>query len=193
MPSAWTNCEPPTAGGEQRPQRCARPRRDGVAEHDVEDAVRRAGGRHRTGELERAAEGEPADLEAVVRRRADHDRVGQDAEREHHEPSGDPADDEARQGTGGRPDEHGGRDVAGVVPDGDAAVRRLWRDRGHRCRALASRELGDELAVSVGVVPTRMPRASSACFFASAVPDEPEMIAPAWPMVLPGGAVKPAM
>ena len=57
-----------------------------------------------------------------------------DAEREHHEPSCDPADDEARQGTGGRPDEHGGRDVAGVVPDGDARRRRLWRDRGHRRR-----------------------------------------------------------
>ena len=48
-------------------------------------------------------------------------------------------------------------------------------------------------AVSVGVVPTRIPRASSACFFASAVPEEPEMIAPACPIVFPGGAVKPAM
>jgi len=48
-------------------------------------------------------------------------------------------------------------------------------------------------AVSVGVVPTRMPFASSAAFFASAVPDEPEMIAPAWPIVFPGGAVNPAM
>src|SRR5690606_14252010 len=49
------------------------------------------------------------------------------------------------------------------------------------------------LAVSVGVLPTLTPTASSADFFASAVPAEPEMIAPAWPMVLPGGAVKPAM
>ena len=48
-------------------------------------------------------------------------------------------------------------------------------------------------ATSVGVVPTWTPRASSASFFAWAVPDEPEMIAPAWPIVLPGGAVKPAM
>jgi hypothetical protein len=45
----------------------------------------------------------------------------------------------------------------------------------------------------VGVVPTRTPQASSVSFFACAVPDEPEMIAPAWPIVLPGGAVKPAM
>jgi hypothetical protein len=28
---------------------------------------------------------------------------------------------------------------------------------------------------------------------ALAVPDEPEMMAPAWPMRLPGGAVTPAM
>jgi hypothetical protein len=48
-------------------------------------------------------------------------------------------------------------------------------------------------ATSVGVVPTRTPWASSVSFFACAVPEVPEMIAPAWPMVLPGGAVKPAM
>ena len=48
-------------------------------------------------------------------------------------------------------------------------------------------------AASVGEVPTRTPFASSASFFASAVPAEPVMIAPACPMVLPGGAVKPAM
>ena len=47
-------------------------------------------------------------------------------------------------------------------------------------------------AVSLGVLPTD-PAASSATFFASAVPAEPEMIAPAWPIVLPSGAVKPAM
>src|SRR5690242_16045940 len=66
-----------------------------------------------------------------------------------------------------------------------------------------SRRAGDEgfhlmrsatsWATSVGVVPTSIPRASSASFFACAVPDEPEMIAPAWPIVLPGGALKPAM
>ena len=48
-------------------------------------------------------------------------------------------------------------------------------------------------ATSVGVAPTSMPFASSASFFATAVPDEPEMIAPAWPMALPGGAENPAM
>ena len=46
---------------------------------------------------------------------------------------------------------------------------------------------------SVGVWPTRTPRASSASCLAFAVPDDPETIAPAWPIVLPGGAVKPAM
>jgi hypothetical protein len=48
-------------------------------------------------------------------------------------------------------------------------------------------------AASVGVRPTRTPRASSASAFAAAVPAEPETIAPAWPICLPAGAVKPAM
>src|SRR4051794_23046323 len=47
-------------------------------------------------------------------------------------------------------------------------------------------------AVSVGVLPTRTPPASRASFLACAVPDEPDTIAPAWPIVLPSGAVKPA-
>ena len=46
---------------------------------------------------------------------------------------------------------------------------------------------------AVGLRPTRTPFASSASAFAWAVPFEPETIAPAWPIVLPGGAVKPAM
>jgi hypothetical protein len=48
-------------------------------------------------------------------------------------------------------------------------------------------------ATSVGVRPTRTPLASSASAFACAVPFEPDTIAPACPIVLPGGAVKPAM
>lgn len=47
-------------------------------------------------------------------------------------------------------------------------------------------------AVSDGVLPTLTPAASRASFFAWAVPEEPETMAPAWPMVLPSGAVKPA-
>ncbi len=47
-------------------------------------------------------------------------------------------------------------------------------------------------AVSDGVFPTFTPTASSASFFAWAVPDEPDTMAPAWPMVLPSGAVNPA-
>src|SRR6185437_10227277 len=35
--------------------------------------------------------------------------------------------------------------------------------------------------------------AARASAFAAAVPFEPDTIAPAWPIVLPGGAVKPAM
>lgn len=47
-------------------------------------------------------------------------------------------------------------------------------------------------AVSLGVLPTCTPTASSASFFACAVPLEPDTIAPACPIVLPSGAVKPA-
>jgi len=47
-------------------------------------------------------------------------------------------------------------------------------------------------AVSLGVLPTRTPAASSASFFACAVPADPDTIAPACPMVLPSGAVNPA-
>jgi hypothetical protein len=48
-------------------------------------------------------------------------------------------------------------------------------------------------ATWVGVRPTLTPLASSASALAAAVPREPETIAPAWPIVLPGGAVNPAM
>src|SRR3712207_4964634 len=48
-------------------------------------------------------------------------------------------------------------------------------------------------ATWVGVRPTFTPFASSASAFAAAVPFDPDTIAPAWPIVLPGGAVKPAM
>ena len=47
-------------------------------------------------------------------------------------------------------------------------------------------------AVRLGVRPTRTPAASRAALLASAVPEEPETMAPAWPMVRPSGAVKPA-
>ena len=42
---------------------------------------------------------------------------------------------------------------------------------------------------SEGVGATRTPAASSALIFDSAVPLPPEIIAPAWPIGLPGGAV----
>jgi len=48
-------------------------------------------------------------------------------------------------------------------------------------------------AVSLGVLPTLTPAASRASCFAAAVPEEPETIAPAWPIVFPSGAVNPAM
>src|SRR3954452_4409983 len=91
---------------------------------------------------------------------------------------------------------------------GDAAARRphgghraAWPRPGRRSERARSGKDGFlqpptmsrmSCAVSDGVLPTRTPAASRASFFAWAVPDEPETIAPAWPMVLPSGAVKPA-
>ena len=46
---------------------------------------------------------------------------------------------------------------------------------------------------SVGEPATRKPAASSASTLDAAVPAPPEMIAPAWPIRLPSGAVRPAM
>src|ERR1700746_3033057 len=47
-------------------------------------------------------------------------------------------------------------------------------------------------AVSLGVLPTRTPAFSRASFLAWAVPEEPEMIAPAWPIVLSSRGGDPA-
>lgn len=47
--------------------------------------------------------------------------------------------------------------------------------------------------ISAGFFVTLMPQASITASFSCAVPFPPEMIAPAWPMRLPGGAVTPAM
>src|SRR5258706_571488 len=49
------------------------------------------------------------------------------------------------------------------------------------------------LPISAGLRVTLMPHASITESFSCAVPLPPEMIAPAWPMRLPGGAVRPAM
>src|ERR1035437_7933822 len=46
---------------------------------------------------------------------------------------------------------------------------------------------------SIGRLATPTPAASNASIFSAAVPAEPEMIAPAWPILRPGGAVWPAM
>ena len=48
-------------------------------------------------------------------------------------------------------------------------------------------------ATSEGFVAARMPAPRRASLFASAVLSPPETMAPAWPIVLPSGAVKPAM
>src|SRR5438046_7277636 len=49
------------------------------------------------------------------------------------------------------------------------------------------------LPISAGLRVTLMPHASMTASFSWAVPLPPEMMAPAWPMRLPGGAVTPAM
>src|SRR3954447_13124128 len=75
---------------------------------------------------------------------------------------------------------------------GSAGVRRAdapGRRRGQPAFWMISRI---SCAVSDGVLPTLTPTASRASFFAWAVPEEPETIAPAWPIVLPSGAVNPA-
>src|SRR5699024_12273130 len=85
-------------------------------------------------------------------------------------------------GGGGRPPVPARRPAERVLggPSGPGVAAQLWRiSRARR-------------AVSLGVLPTLTPAASRASFFASAVPEEPETIAPAWPIVLPSGAVKPA-
>jgi hypothetical protein len=87
------------------------------------------------------------------------------------------------------------REVDAIVP-----IRRecakgaaAGTSRPARARDQAPAISATSCAASVGVVPTRTPRASSAAFLACAVPADPEMIAPACPIVLPGGAVNPAM
>ena len=84
---------------------------------------------------------------------------------------------------------------AGGEGQGEAAPPAAGGGLGPRSRAgyEPARTSTAICAASVGLLPTRTPFASRASFFASAVPDEPEMIAPAWPICLPGGAVKPAM
>ena len=69
------------------------------------------------------------------------------------------------------------------VGDGSLAGRRGYSAL-NTCRSSS--------AVSLGVLPTFTPAASRASFFAWAVPAEPDTMAPAWPIVLPSGAVKPA-
>lgn len=85
----------------------------------------------------------------------------------------------------------GGDGPLSAVPPARSAVRRPGQARS-RARSQPARISRASFAVSVGVLPTLTPAASRASFFAWAVPDEPETMAPAWPMVLPSGAVKPA-
>ncbi len=77
----------------------------------------------------------------------------------------------------------------GAPRGGRAAPGARSLARGPSARGMTSRT---RRAVSLGVLPTLTPAFSRASFLAWAVPEEPETIAPAWPIVLPSGAVKPA-
>src|SRR5690625_5714670 len=99
------------------------------------------------------------------------------------------------QGTDRAPDltrRSGARDAG---PDGSVPGRAdCWAGRQSRPRGQDRPDMISRIrsAVSVGGLATLTPAASRASFFAWAVPEEPETMAPAWPMVLPSGAVKPA-
>src|SRR5262249_42052898 len=83
-------------------------------------------------------------------------------------------------------DEPAGQGRPGVVPFGAAAIGRV--DSGHR-RNQPLRAAWRVTPMSAGLRATRMPAASSAAILSEALPEPPEMIAPAWPILLPGGAV----
>ncbi len=103
-----------------------------------------------------------------------------------------------------------GHAVAGP-PDGARLGRRpsesQWPEPVGRCRVtLASTAMAVGVVQpsprtistifsphSVGFCATWTPAADSASILACAVPWEPEMMAPAWPILRPGGAVTPAM
>ena len=82
--------------------------------------------------------------------------------------------------------------IATIARSDASSIGRMARPSDEGALGYFSRS-ATSCATSVGVVPTWIPRASSASCFACAVPEEPEMIAPAWPIVFPGGAEKPAM
>ena len=86
-----------------------------------------------------------------------------------------------------------------AAPQAAAAARpgRLRREPGSRSILEIAARPGPRaliaLPMSAGLFTTVTPAASSAAIFSAAVPLPPEMIAPAWPMRRPGGAVWPAM
>ncbi len=116
---------------EQRPEGRAGPHRDRVAEQHVEHAVHGTERGHPARQLDGAAERDLPDHEPVVRRDADHDRVRERPQQEHHEPTGDPPDDDPGQRARGCADEDERHGVAGVGAERRALPRRLWCDRRH--------------------------------------------------------------
>ena len=176
-------------GREDRPERQSQLPRDSASERGVENAVDPTEHRHREHELGRV-ERDDADLEPVVGGHSDHVVGRREPQEQHREPAAHSADERPGDRPRGRADEHPPGDCGRIAADRDGAARCARSVHGLRRQMVSS---AASCAVSVGVVPTRIPRSSSAFCFADAVPEDPEMIAPACPIVLPGGAVKPAM
>src|SRR6202042_1403277 len=101
--------------------------------------------------------------------------------------------DLGQPGVQGRRLGHDGEPIVRSGAGGAARGGKTRKARASRNRYRAPSSAAAASATCVGVRPTRTPLLSSASALATAVPWEPETIAPAWPIVLPGGAVKPAM
>ena len=83
--------------------------------------------------------------------------------------------------------------IASRISRASPAIRSMRAPMPRPRRSRGSRRRAGAPGSSVGEPATRKPAASSAATLDAAVPAPPEMIAPAWPMRLPSGAVRPAM
>src|SRR5215211_789435 len=182
-------------GSQRRPPRAASDRQDGHEPHqhehahdpDPDPAEHDPGDGHPPSTLRAAGV-----LDALEGEMAEDDR---DDPRDHPTPEEQPGN------------ERRDRQTAGLCPRGTrvrgsagARVDRPgWRAAppGRRRRRRLTHNLAATSAmiepISLGFWAMRQPAPSRASIFAAAVPLLPEMIAPAWPIFLPDGAVRPAM
>src|SRR5581483_6721539 len=93
------------------------------------------------------------------------------------------------------PDDLAGGDLEREIVDreqGPVCLAQPPRFQGRRCRHFFSTDLSVDPS-SCGPAAMCTPASRRARNLSCAVPFPPEMIAPAWPMRFPGGAVAPAM